>query len=245
MSKYTKPLHAIIAEELKRKIREGAYPPGSQLPAETELAASLEVSRATLREALSLLEREGSVIRRHGVGSFVRDVSQDMATNFNKLESMKELIARSGFTASIQVMENRRGVLDPDSCAALELPEGSEGLIIRTLYSATGFPLVCTEECAPSSLVPETLQRERKDCEDLSDFLARNTARQPVSTLTRIKGLLPSPEIMATLMIDPATPVIRQRFILYDKARRPMGCGYDFFNSSWFEFTIFADSIRL
>jgi GntR family transcriptional regulator len=245
MNKYTKPLHSIIAEELKRKIREGEYPPGSQLPAETELAASLQVSRATLREALSLLEREGSVIRRHGVGSFVRDSGQDMATNFNKLESMRELISRSGFTASIQVLENRVGPLDPDSCAALELPEGSEGLIIRTLYSATGIPIVCTEEYAPASLIPSPLLRERKDCEDLSEFLALNTKRQPVSTLTRIKGLLPTPEIMAILMIDNATPVIRQRFVLYDKARAPVGCGYDFFNSSWFEFTIFADSVRL
>lgn len=245
MSLYRKPLHALVAEELKRKIREGRYPPGSQLPSETELAAELQISRATLRDALSLLEREGSVIRRHGVGSFVRDISQDMATNFNKLESMKDLIARSGFAASIEVLEERRGELDPDSCAALELPEGSEGLILRTLYSATGFPLVCTEEYAPASLVPGKPAFERKDCEDLSDFLARNARRPPVSTLTRIKALLPAPEIMAILMIDEATPVVRQRFILYDKARTPVGCGYDYFNSSWFEFTIFADSIRL
>ena len=41
------------------------------LPSETELSQRFEVSRATIREALSQLEQRGVVNRRHGVGTFV------------------------------------------------------------------------------------------------------------------------------------------------------------------------------
>ena len=46
-------------------------------------------------------------------------------------------------------------------------------------------------------------------------------------------------------MIDANSPIIRQRFTLFDKKEQILGCGYDYFNSSWFEFSIFTNTIRL
>ena len=221
------------------------YPPESQLPGETDFAAELQVSRATLREALSLLEREGFITRLHGVGSFVRGAGHHMVSSLTKRESMLDLIGRSGFQATTRVLEERRGELDAETCATLELPGGSEGLIFGVLYSANDMPLVCTQEYAPLSLFPAALAARRGEAEDLSDFISRNSRRPPVATLSRLKGMLPSEAVMRTLMIVSNSPVIRQRFILYDKSKKPVGCGYDFFNSSWFEFTLYSDTIRL
>jgi GntR family transcriptional regulator len=245
MSRIREPLHAIIAEEIKKKIRDGTYPPESRLPAETDFSAELQVSRATLREALSLLEREGFITRLHGVGSFVRGPEQQMVSSFTKLESMLDLIGRSGFEATARVLESRSGALDAETCATLEIPDGSEGLIFGVLYSANDIPLVCTREYAPLSIFPNAIIVPRSETADLSDFISRNSRRPPVATLTKMKGTLPSEEVMRTLMIDPYSPIIRQRFTLFDKSKSPVGCGYDFFNSSWFEFTLYTDTIRL
>lgn len=54
-------------------IRSGQISPGSRLPPERELAERLQVSRASLREALSALEISGLIETRHGGGSYVRD----------------------------------------------------------------------------------------------------------------------------------------------------------------------------
>lgn len=51
----------------------GVHPPGSQLPGERELAARLGVGRATLREALQGLERDGWVSISHGRTTVVND----------------------------------------------------------------------------------------------------------------------------------------------------------------------------
>src|SRR3954452_22017035 len=60
-----------VAERLAADIRSGLYAPGERLPAERELARSLEVSRASVREALAALQVQGVVETRPGAGTFV------------------------------------------------------------------------------------------------------------------------------------------------------------------------------
>ena len=62
--------HAFEAcvEQLATAIRLGVYPFGSTLPPERELAERLEVSRATLREAMAALRTAGLVETRRGRG---------------------------------------------------------------------------------------------------------------------------------------------------------------------------------
>ena len=47
------------------------YPPGSKLPNENELSRVLDVSRTTLREAISFLVAQGILEIRRGCGTFV------------------------------------------------------------------------------------------------------------------------------------------------------------------------------
>ncbi len=60
-----------IADQLKTLIDNNEFPPGSRLPAERELASQLQVSRASVREALIALEVIGLVDVRVGNGVIV------------------------------------------------------------------------------------------------------------------------------------------------------------------------------
>src|SRR3954452_7896293 len=60
-----------IAERLADDIRSGVLVPGERLPSERDLARTLEVSRASVREALASLAVSGVVETRHGAGTFV------------------------------------------------------------------------------------------------------------------------------------------------------------------------------
>ena len=58
-------------ESIQRKILSGEYQPGQSLPSQIELASQLGVSRASLREALSMLETLGFLSIEPGRGTFV------------------------------------------------------------------------------------------------------------------------------------------------------------------------------
>jgi GntR family transcriptional repressor for pyruvate dehydrogenase complex len=64
----------LIAERLVTAIALGEFEPGQRLPAERELAATLEVSRTTVREALQRLHAGGYVVTKRGRdgGTFIQ-----------------------------------------------------------------------------------------------------------------------------------------------------------------------------
>ena len=59
-----------LMEELKQQILTGSIKPGDKLPSEYQLAAQYQMSRHTVRKALSILESEGYVSPQHGRGTF-------------------------------------------------------------------------------------------------------------------------------------------------------------------------------
>lgn len=71
LDKLKRPLYINVYDELLLQITKGEYHAGSQLPSEPELARKLGVSRATLRQALVLLQDDGLVRNIRGKGNFV------------------------------------------------------------------------------------------------------------------------------------------------------------------------------
>ncbi len=62
-----------IAASIADAILDGAFPPGSTLPPERELAEQLGVNRTSLRQALARLQQMGLIEARHGSGNVVCD----------------------------------------------------------------------------------------------------------------------------------------------------------------------------
>ncbi|MCP2197196.1 GntR family transcriptional regulator, transcriptional repressor for pyruvate dehydrogenase complex [Lentzea flava] len=67
-------LYEQVLERLRAYVAEAGLKAGDKLPAERELAASLGVSRASVKQAIVVLEVQGLVEARHGGGTYlVRD----------------------------------------------------------------------------------------------------------------------------------------------------------------------------
>jgi GntR family transcriptional repressor for pyruvate dehydrogenase complex len=60
--------HELVLDQIRRSMDLGQFRPGDRLPAERELAEMLDVSRTTVRAAVSVLEREGRIAVRRGRG---------------------------------------------------------------------------------------------------------------------------------------------------------------------------------
>jgi GntR family transcriptional repressor for pyruvate dehydrogenase complex len=67
-----------VARRLLDLFTDGSVPPGTRLPPERQLAATLEVGRSAVREALAALEILGIVDVRPGSGTYLRGAASDM-----------------------------------------------------------------------------------------------------------------------------------------------------------------------
>lgn len=62
-----------LLDDLRKKIKDGTYPPGSQLPPGRALADSYDVSHSTIQRAIAKLREEGVLVGRPGRGVFVAE----------------------------------------------------------------------------------------------------------------------------------------------------------------------------
>jgi GntR family transcriptional regulator len=96
------PLYHQVAGILRQRIDEGVYPAGVRLNSEDELAAEFDVSRATVRQAMSELALEGLVVRRRGRGTFVEEAGRPVLRQRFR-GSLSDLIAESHRTTTRNV----------------------------------------------------------------------------------------------------------------------------------------------
>ena len=73
----TQKIYEQIVEQIGQLVAEGHLKPGDRLPSERELVERFQVSRASIREAISALEMMGLIEVRSGEGTYIRQVNID------------------------------------------------------------------------------------------------------------------------------------------------------------------------
>ncbi|MFE6760237.1 FadR/GntR family transcriptional regulator [Streptomyces sp. NPDC057684] len=81
---------AEVAAYLEQRIASGDLHPGDRFPAERELAQSLSVSRASLREAMRELENKGLIERRPGRGTVVTEPPREVDELLRELAETRQ-----------------------------------------------------------------------------------------------------------------------------------------------------------
>lgn len=108
-----KPLRDRVRDELRERIIDGVYSPGTRL-IETEIAAQLGVSRLPVREGLRALESEGFVKTLPRRGAVVAELSdQDVEELFDVREALEMLASRQAAARAGKAELRRvRAILD-------------------------------------------------------------------------------------------------------------------------------------
>lgn len=93
---------AQLAEQIKALIVKQQLPPGARLPTEKELMAESGLSRITVRAAVGMLETQGWVVRKQGLGTFVSTpLDQELSSG---VRTITEVLLDRGVTPQIEVM---------------------------------------------------------------------------------------------------------------------------------------------
>nr|WP_308287810.1 GntR family transcriptional regulator [Arthrobacter sp. MAHUQ-56] len=94
------PLRVAVYSRIAEAIRNGLLTPGSMIPTETELGADMKVSRTVVREALMLLEEDGLIRARRGVGRFVSDTLPRIG--IERIRPFEEVLEGPGKTLEVK-----------------------------------------------------------------------------------------------------------------------------------------------
>lgn len=157
MTTARRSLRHSLAQELRARIRAGEWRPGERIPSEPELARQETVSRSSMRAAITMLEEEGYVSRRHGSGTYVTHrpaLPNELGRNFG----VSRMIASEGLEPG--TVEESLGTEPAPRAVAeiLGIEEGERVSALRRVRTADGRRVVdVTDWCRVEHLAPEDL----------------------------------------------------------------------------------------
>lgn len=156
-------LYRILADRIRDEIVRGHWSHGEQIPTEGELVEEYGVSRATVRQALSLLEHEGYVVTRHGAGRFISRPDAIVAAGIEQLASMTRTIADQGRKPGMRFLDRSWRAASPQEADSLQVTNGSRVLAIKRAITADRKVVAFSHDVLPEHILPpDFILRELK-----------------------------------------------------------------------------------
>lgn len=108
----TEPIYRQLVEQVRRLVAGGQMAPGDELPSVRDVASSLAVNPMTVSKAYGLLETEGVLARRRGLGMLVAERPRTVRSQAERSALLRPTLERAA-------REARELELDPDSVLSL------------------------------------------------------------------------------------------------------------------------------
>ncbi len=152
------PRYLQIAETLRERIRAGALIPGARLDNQRALAREFGVTLMTLRQGLELLERDGLITRRHGLGTFVASPSIDY--DILHLRTFAGDLSAKGEAVETRFLGSEWRQPDRRVAVGLRLGAGDAVFVLDRLRLVKGHPMSYQRSFLPGGLGEEVAKAD-------------------------------------------------------------------------------------
>ncbi len=153
------PLYFQLKELIMEEIQNGRYPKESAIPTEKEISEFFQISRTTVRQAISELVQEGWLYRVKSKGTFVSHpkMNQDF---IQQLESYRDQIRRSGMTPSSEVLEMKVIKAPPAVAENLNISTSDKVIFLYRRRFADAEPMVVIKTYLPYDKCGFVMERD-------------------------------------------------------------------------------------
>src|SRR6266542_6892235 len=144
------PRYHQIAHSLRERITEGRPAAGQRLDNQRSLAREFGVTLMTLRQALEVLERDGLITRRHGLGTFVASPSVDY--DILHLRTLAGDLSAKGERVATRFLRSQFTVADRWVTRELGLGRGERVFALERLRLVNGHPISFQASYLPAAI---------------------------------------------------------------------------------------------
>lgn len=201
-------------------IKNGEFPEG-KLPSEPKLAKEMGISRSTLRNTLSSMEKEGIIIRKHGIGTFVNLGINQIKVKINEPTIVFDIIQKSGHSPSIKfnkIIEIKANYLLQDK---LNLSETDQLIVLKRVFCADVQPAVYVEEHIPKKYICKKWNEDDLP-NSIYSFTEEYTRERIRFSLTDIKPFLAQDKLVYYLNCKENDPILLMEETHLNNSSKPI-----------------------
>ncbi|WP_353892031.1 GntR family transcriptional regulator [Proteinivorax hydrogeniformans] len=233
----SRPLYLLVKDRLLEMIKKGTYPLDSKLPSEFELSKLFGVSRPTLREALRVLEEEGVLIRKHGIGTFVNSPKSTIKSGIEKLNSVTYDIESLNYRAGTKLIKFNYATPSEIVKEKLGLSNGEKVVQIKRIRTADGEPVVyCVDSIKASASFD--LEDFKSLENSLLDLLKQKYSINISYAITEIVPVIADELLGEYLGKINKDPILLLEQVHYTKENSPVLYSENYFKSDRFKFQV-------
>lgn len=229
------PIYHQLTTILRQQIKDSTFAPDLPLPSEMQLAEAYDVSRVTVRRALELLEREGWIRRKHGVGTFIAPRDDEAEREAGRVSGLVENLITLGLETTARLLSYQPNAPTPTTVLqALNLPPEARTLRIERLRFYKSKPLSVTTVYLPESvanLAPESAIDDRPIMRILEVGGVR--ALRAEQTISAIPA---DDEAAHKLNVAIGVPLLRLRRTVFDSEGQPFEHQIGLYNPDQYEY---------
>ncbi|MEA2514387.1 MAG: GntR family transcriptional regulator [Thermomicrobiales bacterium] len=216
------PAYYQIALDLRRRIGAGEWSKTKRIPSESALAGQYQVSRMTVRQALSQLEKDGLLIRRRPAGTFINAAPIETAGTLNPAVSFVQSLRALGHTP---VVRTRNVAIVPvpsvGVAKALGISENDPVSYFERLIESDGRPLALVLWMVPEAICPGLIDTPLID-ESLHTTISAHYGLALTRAERWIEAVRATDEHSTLLRIEPGSPLLLLTSVYFDATDRPI-----------------------
>jgi GntR family transcriptional regulator len=216
------PKYLQIANDLRRAIADGNYPPGSRLPGENEIMASQQVARETARKAVAQLINEGIATPKRGAGVFVRGFRPVIRNGIQRLANATWPEGKSiwgaetaGRELAVDSVEVREEDATSHATILLALHDGDRVFVRRRRYVLDGKPVLLARSYLPAKLVAGSAITQPDTGPGGIYARLHELGHTPTHFREDLRARMPEPSETNELAIAAGTPIVEIVRIAY------------------------------
>lgn len=218
------PMYFQLKNIILKEIEAGRLKPGDYIPTETELREQFDISRTTVRQAITELVMEGYLERDKGRGTFVSRPKMEqkfMQSIISYAEEMRLL----GFVPKTEILEMKviPASEREEARQKLCIPEDGEIIYIKRLRYASDEPMVVDEVCLSTACAalldigPDQIAEY-----GLYHFLFQKNETKVMHVTRQIESVACGKKVSELLGIPKGAPVQLTTTLSYNKDEVPL-----------------------
>lgn len=207
------PKHEQLTATLRDRIDTNFYTAGGRIPSEASLVSEFEVSRTTVRAALTALQNEGLLRAQSGVGYFVRRFQHFGYRPQDDFRQASRIADVDSFTLAAEGRNPAQRIVvsivaaPADVARRLGLPEGEFVVLRSRLRSLDGEPFQLNDSYYPRDVAEGTEVMQPGSIQRGANQVLADCGFAQARALDEIWVRMPRPDEVSRLRIPPGTPV--------------------------------------
>ncbi|MFZ7119646.1 MAG: GntR family transcriptional regulator [Eubacteriaceae bacterium] len=231
MNNHNLAKYQIILENIKNMIYSGELTPGQAIPSENQLSKQFDISRVTVRKALSILSNEGYIFTVHGKGTFV------CTPNFNDFTIQ---INKNEFNKSVEydIKLIKVDIIEPDNDIKIHLQiyDNKKVVVLKRYILYNNEKIAYDIKYLPYNPKEPILEKEFHYINYQSNIFSENIS-QNIKKVINIRADNANESLSKILNINNSYPILIVEEKIKDNNEQIIGYGTTFFIGDKYKLT--------